>query len=148
MKKILAVAVLMLASSLAIALEGEPIPGASVKIGRKPPGGPHSIAQGTTDAQGSYTFKDLPDGTFYVLFEVGGKSYEVFENEARVPIRVSPAVTPLPPGSSAGRESRIVTTPIVTTKSFGDVTATIEVLGNTIKATIAKQKNAAQTTKR
>jgi len=148
MKKILAVAVLMLASSLAIALEGDPIPGASVKVGRKPPGGPHSIAQGTTDAQGSYTFKDLPDGTFYVLFEVGGKSYEVFENEASVPIRVTPAVTPLPPGSSAGRESRIVTTPIVTTKSFGDVTATIEVLGNTIKATIAKQKNAAQTTKR
>jgi hypothetical protein len=148
MKKVLAVAVLMLASSLAIALEGDPIPGANVKVGRKPPGGPHSIAQGTTDAQGSYTFKDLPDGTFYVLFEVGGKSYEVFENEARVPIRVSPAVTPLPPGSSAGRESRIVTTPIVTTKSFGDVTATVEVLGNTIRATIAKQKNAAQTTKR
>jgi hypothetical protein len=148
MKKVLAVAVLMLASSLAIALEGDPIPGATVKVGRKPPGGPHSIAQGTTDAQGSYTFKDLPDGTFYVLFEVGGKSYEVFENEARVPIRVSPAVTPLPPGSSAGRESRIVTTPIVTTKSFGDVTATVEVLGNTIRATIAKQKNAAQTTKR
>ncbi len=148
MKKILAAAVLMLASSLAIAVEGDPIPGATVKVGRKPPGGPHSIAQGTTDAQGSYTFKDLPDGTFYVLFQVGDASYEVFENETGVPIRVSPAVTPLPPGSSAGRETRIVATPIVTTKSFGAITARIEVLGNTIKATIAKQKNAAQTTKR
>jgi hypothetical protein len=148
MKQLLVIAVLMLATTLAFALEGDPIPGASVKIGRKPPGGPHSIAQGTTNAQGSFTFKDVPDGTFFVTFEVGGKSYEVFENETGVPIRVSPAVTPLPAGSSAGRESRIAATPVVTTRTIGDVTVTIEVLGTTITARIAKQKNAAQTTRR
>ncbi len=148
MKNILAVAVFMLASSSAIALEGDPIPGASVKVGRKPPGGPHSIAQGTTDAQGSYTFKDLPDGTFYVLFQVGDTSYEVSQNEAGDPVRVSAAMMPDSPYTIGARTSRMAATPVVTTKSFGDVTATIEVLGNTIKATIAKQKNAAQTTKR
>jgi hypothetical protein len=32
----------------------------------------------------------------------------------------------------------------VTTRSFGDVTVAIEVLGNTITARIAKQKNASE----
>jgi len=144
MKRFLAVGCLMLATTFAFALEGEPIPGASVKVGRKPPGGPRSIAQGTTDEQGSFTFKNVPDGTFYVMFEVGGTTYEIFQNETGNPIRVSPAVTPLPPGSGAGRESRVVAAPVVTTKSFGDVIVTVEVLGSTITAKIAKQKNASE----
>ncbi len=148
MKRMLAVVVLMLASAAAFALEGEPIPGASVKIGRKPPGGNNTIAQGTTDAQGSFTFKNVPVGTFFVRFQVGETSYEVFENQTGIPIRVSPAVTPLPPGSSAGREPRVAATPVVTSKNFGDVTVAVEVLGNTITAKIAKQKNAAESAKR
>ena len=144
MKRFLAVGCLMLATTFAFALEGDPLPGIPILVGRKPPGGNNTIAQGTTDASGSFTFKNLPVGTFFVRFEAGGKSYEVFENKTGSPIRISPAVTPLPPGSAAGRESRVVATPVVTTKTFGDVIVTVEVLGNTLTARIAKQKNASE----
>ncbi len=146
MRTFLAVLAMMAAGSLAFAMEGEPIPGASVKVGRKPPGSSNTLATGVTDAQGSSTFEKLPDGTFYVLFQVGGTSYEVFESESGEPVRISSTVSS--PYTIGPRTSRAAATPVVTTRSFGDVTVTIEVLGTTLKASIAKQTDRPTTTEK
>ena len=64
MKKFVAAFVITLAGSVAWGLEGEPIPGADVKVGRRPPREGTIVAKGSTDQQGSIVFKDLPDDTY------------------------------------------------------------------------------------
>ncbi len=44
---------------------GDPIGGADIKLGRKPPGS--KIATGVTDKNGVVEFKNLPEGTGYYL---------------------------------------------------------------------------------
>ncbi len=50
---------------------GEPIPGADIKVGRKPPGGSALIISGTTDNDGWYDFKNIGlnnPGEKYVIY--------------------------------------------------------------------------------
>ncbi len=53
---------------------GDPIPGADVKVGRKPPGGGQIIATGVTDNNGIVEFKDVAPLTvgerYYVEFGI------------------------------------------------------------------------------
>ena len=151
MKTLVPVLVLTLVCVTAFALETDPIPGADVKVGKKPPGGNNVIADGTTDALGSVTFNDLPNGTFFVRFTVAGTTYEVFESDAGDKIGVEAATAAADQRTHTirlNRTSRSVAKPIVYTKTVDGIVTTVEVLGNSFKVTIAKQKNAAQTTKR
>ncbi len=133
---------LVLASTLAFASDTDPIPGADVKVGRPKPWPKETVAQGTTDAHGTFTAKDLPEGTFFVKIKVAGKTYKVAENEAGEKIMVVAAAAPSDRSSSSvgARTSRSVAKPTVIMKSFGDVTTTVEVLGNSIKVMVAKKK--------
>ena len=149
MKTLIAAVVLTLSASLGLALETDPIPGVDVKVGKptQPPK-KETVAQGTTGADGSVTFNDLPDGTYVVQFAVAGTTYEVDKNDAGDTIRVA-AASPGSTGAVGARTARRgIAQPAVFTRTFGAITANIEVLGNSLKITIAKQKNAAQTQRR
>jgi len=151
MKTLGSVLVLILVCVTAFALETDPIPGVDVKVGKIPPGGSNVIAEGTTDANGSITFNDLPDGTIFLRFAIAGTTYEVFENDAGDEITVDAAATPTDQRTHTtrlNRTSRSVAKPKVYAKTVDGIVTTVEVLGNSFKVTIAKQKNAAQTQKR
>lgn len=52
-------------------LPGDPIPGAMIKVGRKPPGANNIAVSGTTDAQGWYEFNNVPlniPGEQYIIY--------------------------------------------------------------------------------
>lgn len=51
-------------------IAGDPIPGVSVKVGRKPPGGNNIMASGKTDEHGEVEFKNIPtdvDSIFFIF---------------------------------------------------------------------------------
>ena len=145
MKKCVAALALLLACTMTFALETDPIPGVDVKVGKVPPGGGKIIAEGTTDKDGNFTLKDLPEGTYLVRFVVAGQTFEISGNEAGDPINVLAAKASY---QSRARTSRSVTEPVIYTRNFEGVIANVEVLGNSLTITIAKQKNAAQTQRR
>jgi hypothetical protein len=146
MKTLIAAVVLTLSASLGLALETDPIPGVDVKVGKptQPPK-KDTVAQGTTDADGSITFNDLPDGTYVVQFAIDGIMHEITGNEAGDRITVADGTSRY---STGARTSRAVAQPVVYTTSFGATAATVEVLGNSLKVSIAKQTNAAHTQRR
>ena len=80
MKIVLGFVVLALVGTVAAAEDRaptDPIPGADVKVGKKPPGGGTIVAQGTTDAQGFVRFAELPAGQYFVRVSLAGKSWEI-----------------------------------------------------------------------
>jgi hypothetical protein len=133
---------LLLACTVALALETDPIPGVDVKVGKVPPGGGIIIAEGTTDKNGIFATKDLPEGTYLVRFAAAGHTFEISGNEAGDKIRI------LDGAHRGARTSRSVAKPVVYTRNFDGIIANVEVLGDSLKITIAKQKNAAQTQRR
>ena len=138
MKKLVFACVVTLAASVAMGLEGEPIPGADVKVGRRPPRSGTIVAEGTTDVNGSVVFKDLAEDTYFVLITIGESIHEINQNEAGDTIR--------PIGARTAR--RGVSKPVVFTETYGDVGVTIEVVDDSIKVSLGKQLNAQQSRSR
>jgi hypothetical protein len=107
---------------------GDPIPGVSVKVGRKgPPFPPPAIAEGTTDAEGRVAFANLPPGWYWVKITVGGTTHTVTADDAGKEI-----VLAGPPPAAAGRAAAPAA-PVIYRTSLGPVTATIEVEGGTLR---------------
>jgi hypothetical protein len=136
MRKItVAACALLLAGSVAFAIEGDPIPGVGVKVGRKPPGGGIIVAQGTTDAEGRASFKGLKKGTYFVRFADADRSFEIATTAAGNPLTIrkgskeaanrSASAEPAPP--PAGEKF---------TTSFSSVAATIEIVDDTLTVTL------------
>jgi len=135
---LVAVALLMVSSAAQAGdrLPGDPIPGASVKVGRKPPGSGTIVAKGTTDVQGNCTFKDLPPGTYFLKFVVDGKKYKVSANDAGQLITVA-----APPSGNGTATSRIAVMPVVYTKNLGEVVVTVEIVGNALSSNLNLSKS-------
>ena len=125
---------LVLVSTVAFGLEGDPVPGADVKLGRKLRGGGMVVAQGTTDSQGSITFKKLKAGAYFVRFMYTERPYEISAKPDGEEIRISKAAAKK--GSSKDSKQPDVAEKF--TVKYRDVAATIEIEGNSIKATIVK----------
>lgn len=115
---------------------GDPIPGATVKVGRKPPGSGKIVAQGTTDDQGRCTFKDLAPGTYFLRFELNGHKYEVAANDAGERITVA-----APPKAEGETSTRMAVRPIVYTKDLGEVIVTVEVVGSALTSNLNLSKS-------
>lgn len=133
------VAALVMVSSAVWAgdrVPGDPIPGASVKVGRKPPGAGKIVAQGTTDAQGSCTFKDLPAGTYFLKIEVNGQKHRVSANDAGELITIA-----APPSGDGATTSRVANLPVVYTKNLGEVIVTVEIVGNSLRSNLNLSKS-------
>lgn len=138
MKRPFAVAVAsVLVSAVAFAMEGDPIPGADVKVGRKPPGGGIIVAQGTTDAQGSFSFENLKPGTYFVRVTVADRSYEVAANPGGGKLKIAqPAAA-----EAAGVDSRQALVAETFTVNYGEVAVTLEILGTSIRGSINKARS-------
>ena len=92
MRRFLLVAVgLALVSTVAFALEGEPVADTDVKLGRKLRGDGIVVAQGTTDSQGSITFKKLKAGAYFVWFMYTERAYQISAKPDGEEIRISKA---------------------------------------------------------
>ena len=115
-------------------IPGDPIPGASVKVGRKPPIKDKFVAQGTTDETGRCTFTDLGPGTYFLKLEVGGKSHKVEAGDAGDPITIAP-----PP--AGGASTRMAVKPVVSTKKVGQMIVTIEVVGTSLAVNLNLSKS-------
>jgi Prealbumin-like fold domain len=103
---------------------GDPVPGADIKLGRKPPGGGQIIATGVTDKNGTVEFKNLPEGAGYYL-EFGIREKGIKNSTKGHTVVLGMACT-------SDRMAR----PIVITEKWDDVEATITVTGNTIRTII------------
>jgi hypothetical protein len=105
---------------------GEPIPGITVKVGRKPPGGGTIVAEGTTDAQGVVRFAGLPPGQYFVRVALAGKSWEIPSGGAEQLIALAGAAPVVAPtaGSRAAAQPP-VTEPKQFSRAVGDATATV-----------------------
>jgi uncharacterized surface anchored protein len=114
---------------------GEPVPGASVKVGRKPPKGGTIVAEGTTDAHGQCRFTDLQPGAYIVRIEVAGTKYKVDADDS------GQAITIAAPSGTGDTTSRIATKPVVVTKDLGEVFVTIEIQGNSLTSNLNLSKS-------
>jgi uncharacterized surface anchored protein len=133
----LVAAVVALVSSAAFAVDTDPIPGADVKVGKKPPGGGVIVAQGTTDAQGRFSFENLKPGTYFVRFTVADRSYEVAANPAGGKLRIAkPAAAEA--GSVDSRQALVAET---FTVDYEEVAVTLEILGSSIRGSINKARS-------
>ena len=115
---------------------GDPIPGATVKVGRKPPKGGTIVAEGTTDAQGNCTFKDLAPGTYFLKFEVNGKKYKVSADDAGELITIAS-----PPTGDGETTTRMSNRPVVYTKNLGEVIVTVEIHGSFLASNLNLSKS-------
>jgi hypothetical protein len=127
----------VLVSAAAFAMDTDPIPGADVKVGRKPPGGGTIVAQSTTDAQGSFSFENLKPGTYFVRFTVAGRTHEVAANPAGDKLRIAKPEAP-ELGSVDSRRAGVAET---FTVDFGEVAVTLEILGSSIRGSINKARS-------
>jgi len=135
MRRYLLVAVaLVLVSTVAFALEGDPVVDTNVKLGRKLRGDGIVVARGTTDSQGSITFKKLKAGAYFVWFMYTERPYQISAKPDGEEIRISKAAAKK--GSS--KDSKQPDDGEKFTVKYRDVTAIIEINGNSIKATILK----------
>jgi len=121
--------VVALACGAVVALDGEPIPGADVKVGRKPPGSGQIVGETSTDSKGEFEFNDLPDGTYFVRIVVSGKSRNIgkFEDGTKFTI---------PPRGTGQTSSRRAVAPPTLEKQIGSSIVTITVDGRTIKGSL------------
>jgi hypothetical protein len=132
----LAACALLLAGGAAFAIEGEPITGRDVKLGKKPPGKGIIIAHSVTDANGVVSFRNLKDGTYFVRFADADRTFEVASNGSGQPIRVRKLREA--PASSRGAEPAEAPTGEKFTMSFGSVAASVEVAGDTLTVTLIR----------
>jgi hypothetical protein len=119
-------------------VQGDPIPGAMIKVGRKPPGGGTIVAEGTTDAQGVVRFADLPPGQYFVRVALAGQSWEIAGDGAEKPMLLEGAAT----ASSAEAGTRAAKPPVKEPKRFsravGENTMTVEYGVDWIRVGLAK----------
>ena len=113
----------------------DPIPGVDVKLSMKASVS-SAILYGTTDEQGGCTFTDLPPGTCSLKFKVNGKKYKVSTNDAGEKIRIDS-----PTAETSEKKNRSATSPVVYTKSLGDVIVTVEVFGNSLRSNLNLSKS-------
>jgi len=138
MRRYLLVAVaLVLVSTVAFALEGDPVAGTIVKVGRNLRGGKIVVAQGTTDSQGSITFKKLKAGAYFVRFMYTERPYEITTNADGEKITISKAAAK----KASSTDSKQPDDGEKFTVNYGEVAATIEIKGNSIKATIIEPRS-------
>lgn len=135
---ILAACALLLAGGAAFAIEGEPIPGRDVKLGKKPPGKGIIVAHSATDADGVARFKGLKDGTYFVRFADADRTFDVASNGSGQPIKVRKASETAE--SSEGSEPSQATAGEKFTMSFGSVAATVEVVDDTLTVTLFRPR--------
>ena len=133
-RTLIAVVVLACAAAVALAAPGEPIPGVSVKCGRKPPGGGTIVAEGKTDAQGSIRFADLPKGQYLVKVAMNGQSWDVEADDAGKAIELAGPATA--PDGRAAQAAPAATKKFA--KAVGGNTATVEVGGDWLKVTLVR----------
>ena len=135
MRRYLLVAVaLVLGSTVAFGLEGDPVADTDVKVGRKLRGDGIVVAQGTTDSQGSIAFKKLKAGAYFVWFMYTERAYQISAKPDGEEIRISKAAAKK--GSS--KDSKQPDDGEKFTVKYRDVAATIEIQGNSIKVTIVE----------
>ena len=103
---------------------GDPIPGADVKVGRKPPGGGQIIATAVTDNNGTFEFKNLPEGTGYYL------EYGIKEQGIKSAVKTHTVVIGF--ACTSDRMAK----PTVVTDKWEDIEVTITGEGNTIRGII------------
>ena len=128
---------LVLVSTVAFALEGDPVAGTNVKVGRQLRGDGIVVAQGTTDSQGSITFKKLKAGAYFVRFTYTERPYEITTNADGEKITISKAAAK----KASSTDSKQPDDGEKFTVNYGEVAATIEIMGNSIKATIVKPRS-------
>ena len=132
MKSLMTCVIVFLASGLALAMDGEPIPGANVKVGRKPPGSGQIVAEAKTGADGKFKFKNLPEGTYFVQIVVSGTTHEI-----RHYADDSPIVLPAPVvGGGAETGTRQAKAASKIKRQMGSAQAVIWVQGNTIRGVL------------
>jgi len=113
---------------------GDPIPGADVKVGRKPPGGGTIVAQGTTDARGKVRFAELPAGQYFVRVSLAGKSWKIASDGAEQPMLLEGASAVVAPAAGSRAAAKPpVKEPKRFSRAVGDARATIEYGGDWIE---------------
>jgi hypothetical protein len=135
---VVATCALLLAGATVLAIEGEPIPGRDVKLGKKPPGKGIIIAHSTTDADGVARFKDLKDGAYFVRFADADRTFDVASNGSGQPIKVRKLSEAA--ASTEGAEPAPSPAGEKFTMSFGSVAATVEVAGDTLTVTLVRPR--------
>lgn len=137
MKIVLGFVVLALVGTVAAAEDRaptDPIPGADVKVGKKPPGGGTIVAQGTTDAQGKVRFAELPAGQYFVRVSLAGKSWKIASDGAEQPMLLEGASAVVAPAAGSRAAAKPpVKEPTRFSRAVGDVRATIEYGGDWIE---------------
>ena len=137
MRRTLVVLAALLVGGAALAQDrapGDPIPGVSVKLGRKPPGGGTIVAEGKTDAQGSIRFADLPKGQYLVKISVNGQSWDVEADDAGKAIELAGPATA--PDGRAAQAAPVATKKFA--KAVGGNTAAVEVGADWLKVTLVR----------
>ena len=99
---------------------GDGIPGADIKVGRKPPGGGQIIATGVTDKNGKVEFKNLAAGTGYYL------EFGIKEHGIKSPMKTHTVVLAF--ACTSDRTAK----PSTMTEKWNGSEATITVSGNTM----------------
>ena len=135
MRRYLLVAVaLVLVSTVAFALDGDPVAGTDVQLGRKLRGDGIVVARGTTDSQGSITFKKLKAGAYFVWFMYTERPYQISAKPDGEEIRISKEAAK----KGGSKDSKPPDDGEKFTVKYRDVAATIEIRGNSIKVTIVE----------
>lgn len=134
---LLVVMVLVLVSTVAFAIEGDPVTGTDVKVGRQLRGDGIVVAHGVTDSQGSITFKKLKAGTYFVRFMYTERPYEISTNGDGEKIRISKEAAKRAKSSDSTQPDDGEKF----TVNYGEVAATIEIKGNWIKVTIVEPRS-------
>lgn len=133
---------------------GGPIPGADVKVGRKPPGGGQIFASGVTDAYGNFEFKNIPEGTSYYVV-VGKEKNNTIASDDKLKQTIASDDKLKQPIASDDKLKRAITSepftidgivgttgiganraPQIITKIVGKVKATITYQGTTIRVNL------------
>lgn len=113
----------------------DPIPGIDLKLAMKASVS-SAILYGTTDEHGGCTFTALPPGTYSLKFKVNGKKYKVSTDDAGEKIRID-----APTAETSDNKNKSAASPIVYTKSFGDVIVTVEVYGTSLRSNLNLSKS-------
>jgi len=135
---ILVACALLLAGGAVFAIEGEPISGRDVKLGKKPPGKGIIVAHSATDADGVARFKGLKNGTYFVRFADADRTFDVASNGSGQPIKVRKLGEAA--ASSQGADPSQAPAGEKFTMSFGSVAATVEIVDDTITVTLIRPK--------
>ncbi|MEO6191219.1 MAG: hypothetical protein ABIO44_13590 [Saprospiraceae bacterium] len=122
----------------------DPIPGVDVKLGKRPPPRGEIIAYGKTNQMGTYEFKNLKAGTYFVEFGIRENGIK----SASLPIRIEglqlagratqPAIGSAvnPTATRQVKKDPIVITKKVNSAEYGEVELAVTYQDNWIRMTI------------